>query len=166
VGQKSEALLRLFEAFSKKPNQAKLYYYEKWASGLPIDEVTSIIDAVVMDESFLPTPNKLYTLTRKRSVFAEDAPEEECWFCDKTGMIPGIWKDKQNLWTDGVISACKCSKGSRVSSKEIPQRIFEHDIRYIDLLKYSKEVEGEMVSPWGCLLYYEEDLRAKRRQDK
>ena len=162
MGIKGDALLRLFEAYGKQPNQAKMHYYEKWAHSLPIEKVESIIDSVVMEESFLPTPNKLFAMSRSRAVVDENAPVEECWFCDETGLVPGIWQDDQESWNHGIISACKCSSGERKESYHIQRNNFQMDTRYIDLMKHSKEVEGVKLSPWGCLPYFYETLRGQR----
>jgi len=158
MGIKGDALLRLFEAYGKQPNQAKMHYYEKWAHSLPIEKVESIIDSVVMEESFLPTPNKLFAMSRSRAVVDDSEPLEECWFCEESGLIPGVWKDQQNMWTHGIISACKCSNGERKSSYHIPQNNFEYDGRYIDLMKVGKEFNE---SPWGAVAYFNARVRTE-----
>jgi len=159
---KGECITRLFDAYNKKASSGLLYYYEEWAKGLSVEMVSSIIDAVVKENSYLPTVNKLYEVSKERLGHAvNDEEEVECWFCDGIGMIPGIYKDQQDSWTHGVISACKCTKGKRVASDNIPQRNFEYDTRYIDLVKHSKIVEGVKVSPWGCLPYFNESLRSE-----
>ena len=159
MGVKGDLLLRLFEAYGKNPNQAKMYYYEKWANSLPAEKVESIIDAVVMDESFLPTPNKLYAMTRSRAGVDRAGPQEDCWFCDGTGMVPGIFKDQEGAWWHCVVSACKCSNGH--SSRNMPLLNFELDTRYLDLLKVMRKHKDTAITPWGAAPYFYQELRAK-----
>ena len=160
---RGECISRLFGAYNKNATPAMLHYYEEWARGLSVEMVSSIVDHVVRENSFLPTVNKLYEVSKERIGHAVvDEPEEDCWFCEGIGMIPGAYKDKQDTWTHGVISACKCSKGARIASTDLSQRDFEHDFRYIDLMKHSKEVEGVKLSAWGSLPYFYEALRGER----
>jgi len=153
---RGECISRLFGAYNKNATPAMLHYYEEWARGLSVDMVSSIIDHVVRENTFLPTVNKLYEVSKERVGHAVDMGDEiDCWFCDGMGLIPGVYKDKQGYWTHGVISACKCSKGGRVASDDIPQRKFEHDIRYIDLMKVGKEYDE---TPWGAVVYFNSKL--------
>ena len=154
---RGECITRLFGAYNKNASPGMLYYYEEWAKGLSVEMVSSIIDAVVKENSYLPTVNKLYELSKERLGHrTEGAPEEDCGLCDSTGLIPGIYKDKQDTWTHGIISTCKCSLGKRMASDSIPQRNFGFDTRYIDLMKHGKD---KKTSPWGCIPYFYEHLR-------
>ena len=149
---RGECISRLFGAYNKNANPGMLYYYEEWAKGLSVEMVSSIVDHVVKENSFLPTVNKLYEVSKERLGHAvNDEPDDDCWFCDGIGLIPGVYKDQQDFWTHGIISACKCSKGQRVASDNIPQRNFEHDTRYIDLMKVGKEYKE---APWGAVVYF------------
>ena len=159
---RGECISRLFGAYNKNATPGMLYYYEEWAKGLSVEMVSSIVDAVVKENTYLPTVNKLYEVSKERLGHkTDDMLDEDCFFCDSTGLIPGIYKDAQGVWFHAVISSCKCSKGKRMASDAIPQREFKYDTRYIDLMKHSKEVEGIKVSPWGCIPYFYEYLRGK-----
>lgn len=150
---RGECIKRLFDAYGKKLTHSLSYYYEEWARGLSVEMVSSIVDHVVRENSYLPTVNKLYEVSKERLGHAVEngEPEEECWLCDNTGTIPGVWKDGQNAWNHGIISACKCSRGGRVASNDLSQRDFEHDWRYIDLMRVGKE---HKESPWGAVAYF------------
>ena len=156
---RGECISRLFGAYNKNATPAMLHYYEEWARGLSVEMVSSIVDHVVRENNFLPTVNKMYEVSKERLGHAvEDEEEVDCWFCDGIGMIPGVYKDKQDNWTHGVISACKCTKGAKVASEHIPQRDFEGDWRYRYLMRHSKKVEGLKVSPWGTVMYFNSKL--------
>ena len=85
--------------------------------------------------------------------------EEPCGICDGVGLVPGIYKDKQGMWTHGIISACKCSNGKRKQSKQLPTNIFDHDPRYLDLMKILKKHRKKAITPWGAIPYFYEELR-------
>ena len=159
---RGECITRLFDAYNKKASTGLLYYYEEWAKGLSIEMVSSIIDAVVKENAYLPTVNKLYELSKERLGHRVDSePEEECFFCDGIGLIPGIYQDNQQEWQQGIISTCKCSKGKRMASDAIPQRNFELDYRYLDLMKFGKH---KKESAWGSVVYFNSRLVSKRRE--
>jgi len=161
---KGDCLSRLFDAYRKSASPGLMYYYEEWAKGLSVEMVSSIVDHVVKENSFLPTVNKLYEVSKERlGHTVNDEPEVDCWFCEGIGFIPGVYVDKQDQWTHGIISACKCSKGSRVASNHIPQINFEHDARYIDLMKVGKEFKE---SPWGAVVYFNARIIHEAKQKR
>ena len=154
---KSEALKRLFGAYPGKHSDERERLYMSWADKTDVAIVERVIDFCIGEDSSLPKLSRLYSLSREKVMEqAQDAPEVECWLCDATGLVPGIYKDKQGLWIHGIISSCKCSNGQRKKSKTIPLNIFEHDQRYIDLMKVGKKHE---TTPWGAIPYFYMELR-------
>ena len=162
MGVRSDALSRLFDAFSKKPTPGKTYYYEKWAGSIPANKVEEIVDHVVMTEEYLPTPSKLFAMTGEREK-ADGPPQEDCWFCEGTGRIPGIWRDKNGSWTEGVISACRCSTGAYFASKYLPQNNFEYDERYLDLMRFKTD---QLNSPHAAVINFWTAIRTGELTDE
>jgi len=159
---KSDALKRLFSAFPAKQSDDRERLYLSWADKTDVEIVERVIDFCIGEDSTFPKLSRLYTLSREYvATRAQSQPEEDCWFCEGTGLIPGIYKNKQGVWTHGVISACKCSNGQRKKSIWIPLIIFEHDVRYIDLLKFGK---SRKESPWGSVVYFNSKLIQKKRE--
>ena len=160
MGVKSDAIERLFNAYGKIIKRERMHYYLAWADQLNAEMVSSIVDAIVKEESFFPTVNKLYSYSNDRvKVHKRDEPTEDCWFCDGIGQIPGIYKNEDGMWSHGIISACKCSSGRK--SKYSPLIIFEHDARYLDLMKILKKNKDKAITPWGAVPYFYQELRAK-----
>ena len=159
---KESSLSKLFNAYNQKLTAQRAQAFKNWAERFDEDVVEHVIEFVIGEDSRMPSVSRLYGLSRERMMeVAQDTPEADCWFCDGTGLIPGIYKDKQGEWVHGIISACKCTNGARKKSKYIPLNIFEHDIRYIDLMKFGKK-HGD--SPWGAVVYFNEHLRSKKRE--
>jgi len=157
---KSDALKRLFGAYPGKQSDERERLYMSWADKTDVDIVERVIDFCIGEDSSLPKLSRLYSLSREKLMErAQSIPEEECWFCDATGLIPGIYRDKQGMWTHGIISACKCSNGQRKKSKYIPLNMFEHDPRYLDLMKVLKKNKKKAVTPWGSVPYFYMELR-------
>ena len=152
---KQEIMQGLFNAYNQRITPERAKAYKKWADLNDEEIVERVVEFVVGEDSRMPAVSRLWGLSREMfAKRAQDIPEEPCFYCDATGFVPGVWKDKQGLWTHGIISACKCSNGQRKKSKLIPQNLFEHDTRYLNLLKAK---EGE--TPWGCVPYFYARLR-------
>ncbi|MBL6985278.1 MAG: hypothetical protein ISR74_06765 [Candidatus Thioglobus sp.] len=154
---KSDALNRLFNAFPAKKNEDREKLYRSWADKTDHEVVDRVVDFCIGEDATFPKLSRLYSLSRdyiaERSI---GQPEADCWFCDSTGLVPGIYQDRQKMWTHGIISACKCTNGHRKVSKDIPLLIFEHDPKYIDLMKVGKK---HKQSPWGAIPYFYMELR-------
>ena len=154
---KESSLQKLFNAYNQKLTAQRAQAFKDWAARFDEGIVEHAIDFVIGEDSRMPSISRMYNLSRERMLeVAKDTPEIECWFCDATGLIPGIYKDKQGLWTHGVISACKCTNGQRKRSKYIPLNLFERDVKYIDLMKVGKKHD---VNPWGAIPYFYLELR-------
>jgi hypothetical protein len=159
---KSDALKDLFGAFPGRQNEQREKLYRKWADNTDVEIVERVIAFCLGEDASLPKLSRLYSLSREHLMErAQNEPEEECWFCDSTGLVPGIYKDKRGTWTHGIISACKCTNGERKRSNTIPRMIFEHDVRYLDLMKVLKSNKKNAVSPWGAVTYFYSELRGK-----
>jgi hypothetical protein len=154
---RESSLQKLFNAYNQKITAQRAQAYKDWARHFSEDVVEHAVDFVIGEDSRMPSVSRMYGLSRERMMEkAQDTPEIECWFCDATGLVPGIYKDKQGVWTHGIISACKCTNGQRKKSKAIPLNIFEHDPRYLDLMKVGKKHEQ---TPWGAIPYFYMELR-------
>jgi hypothetical protein len=157
---RESSLQKLFSAYNQKLTAQRAQAFKNWADRFDEDVVEHAIDFVIGEDSRMPAISRMYNLSRERMMeVAQDTPEVECWFCDATGLIPGIYKDRQGMWTHGIISACKCTNGQRKKSKQIPINIFEHDPRYLDLMKVLKKKKKKAVSPWGAIPFFYEALR-------
>ncbi len=154
---KDSSLQKLFSAYNQKITAQRAQSYKNWADHFDEDVVEKAIDFAIGEDSRMPSVSRMYGLSRENMMQkAQDAPEVECWFCDATGLVPGIYKDKQGKWTHGIVSSCKCTNGQRKKSKHVPLNIFEHDPRYIDLMKVGKK---HKQSPWGAIPYFYMELR-------
>ena len=156
---RESSLQKLFSAYNQKLTAQRAQAFKDWAGHFDEDVVEHAIDFVIGEDSRMPSISRMYGLSRERMMaVAQDAPEVECWFCDATGLIPGIYKDSQG-WTHGIISACKCTNGQRKKSKYIPLNNFEMDVRYLDLIKVLKKNKKKAVSPWGAIPFFYMELR-------
>ena len=154
---RESSLQKLFSAYNQKLTQQRAQAFKNLAERFDENVVEHAVDFVIGEDSRMPAISRMYNLSRERMMeVAQDTPEVECWFCDATGLIPGVYKDQQGTWAHGVISACKCTNGHRKVSKYIPLNNFEHDPRYIDLMKVGKEFKS---SPWGAVGYFEARMR-------
>lgn len=157
---KRDLMNGLFNAYNQKPTPERARAYEKWSSLNDEEIIEAVIDFVVGEDARLPPVSRLWALSRDQFARrAQDVPEEPCGICDGVGLVPGIWKDKQGMWSHGIISACKCSNGKRKHSKLIPANIFDHDPRYLDLIKVLKKHKEKAITPWGAIPYFYQELR-------
>jgi len=157
---KSEALNDLFDAFPGKQSDRKANLYRGWADKTDVEIVERVVTFCIGEDNSLPKLSRLYTLSRDYAMQnAQNIPEEECWFCDSTGLIPGIYKGSRGDWTHGIISACKCTNGMRKTSVTIERLLFEHDVRYLDLMKVLKKNKKKAHSPWGAVPFFYQELR-------
>jgi len=142
---KEQALQEMFAAFGAALNPDRLRVYAaRWANKLPSEVVSMVIDYAIRDEARLPTIQRLWALsTEKRDKIEREI--EECWFCDSTGFIPGVWARDNRVYA-GSIARCKCSN----AKKGAPEINFELDSRYIPLAKEAKE-RGGGWSPWAVM---------------
>lgn len=152
------SLEKLFSAYNQKLTKERAKAFKSWADRFDEEVVEHAVEFVIGEDPRMPAVSRMYNLSRERMMeVAKDTPEIECWFCDATGFIPGIYKDSRGMWTHGIISACKCTNGKRNASKSIPLRDFEHDWRYIDLMKVGKK---NSETPWGAVPYFYAALRS------
>jgi hypothetical protein len=147
-------LATLVEAFGQRITEPRLRIYKKWIDRHNIDTAKWVLDEIIAEEPRFPTIsvlNKYAQMCRNRNIRTyehDDEDEDECMYCDNTGMVPAIWQGKEDLQLiTGVL--CQCSCRSRNHYKGITPQFLD-DPRFKRVMDLAKE---HKTTPWGALIY-------------
>jgi len=133
-------IMKLFDAFGRKPTRGQMDVYSEWAEKHTENAVKKTVEHMIGNATKFPSIAELSNFAKLSKKTWTDYEREKCWFCDSTGYIPAIFKPEVILPILKNL-ACKCADGI---DRQKPSDRF-HGVRpYFEIFNDTQfQVEGQ-----------------------